>query len=506
MELLNNIIRKFTNDCQFSSQTENFENAEIKYTTKSITIPEEAEISSCFQNLYSADEAIISIKIAEGEAMSYSSVGKNFVDFAAQIAAQLRVKDNDDEIVIGVKVNKTESYCIAIYDINVFAEYIQGLDLIQMLSTFESQLSSNQFLIFRCCGLTEIIETKTIYFTPFEKEEIPDIKTKEYRETRYKAISSSVHSSSYKLIPEDFIFTKTNSGYPKLNIAFEKCSFILIIASLFDITSICSDSIYFKLNGYKTIEGTFLKSYPIRTLKEYKLIYEWVYTEGNLIDKLGLARNIISLNFDNVITLSLKESTYNSIISGYKIYQKQNISQYIEIRNKISEQLLDFNKRATLIVDSFASGFQKNSLVVMTFFSTLVGIKFLSSSTLSFTFSLNALILSLIFVSISTIYLFISRKDTIEQMTRFSSSYDSMKKRYTDLLTPEDIEKILNKNTEHTADLKFITDKLRWYTKIWIATLSFVLLAAICLFVSGAYECVRDMTQTVIYGIIASFK
>src|SRR5690606_13634802 len=109
--------------------------------------------------------------------------------------------------------------------------------------------------------------------------------------------------------------------------------------------------------------------------------------------------------------------------SSFKVYEKQNIKQYIEIRNKISDQLLDFNNRANKIVETFASGFQKSTLALISFYLSAIVIRVLSKGDFVNIFSLDATILSLTFLSGSIIYYCVSRWEIKEQRTRFVNSY-----------------------------------------------------------------------------------
>jgi len=61
-------------------------------------------------------------------------------------------------------------------------------------------------------------------------------------------------------------------------------------------------------------------------------IFDWVYTDGNYTDKIGLARNLISIHLKNDNLLTLDEGTIHSLESGYDIYLKDNVKQYIEIK------------------------------------------------------------------------------------------------------------------------------------------------------------------------------
>jgi hypothetical protein len=169
------------------------------------------------------------------------------------------------------------------------------------------------------------------------------------------------------------------------------------------------------VNGYKTIKGTCdFKIYPITTTIEYLDVYKWVYNGGNLNDKIGLARNIISLHFEDVSELGLKGSPFQAIQSSYKVYEKQNIKQYIEIRNKVSDQLLDFNNRANKVIETFASGFQKSALALISFYISAIAINVLGKGEFLNIFTLDATLLSITFLIGSLVYYFVSRWEVTE--------------------------------------------------------------------------------------------
>lgn len=166
-------------------------------------------------------------------------------------------------------------------------------------------------------------------------------------------------------------------------------------------------------------------------------------------------------------------------MSAYKVYEKQNIKQYIEIRNKLSDQLIDYNKRANTIVEGFASTFQKSALSVLTLFSSIVAIKLLGSSAPSNNFVIYGSVFSFIILFISLAYMIIARYDTFSQRDRYKSSYLNFKERYTDLLNEEDIQRILNNDKEFNEDILFISKKIRNYTYLWIIVLILIFIIVI---------------------------
>lgn len=237
----------------------------------------------------------------------------------------------------------------------------------------------------------------------------------------------------------------------------------------------------YKLNGYKSINGSVdVNTFLNVTHSAYYDIYKWVFNGGNLNDKIGLARNIISLHLENE-NIALKGEPLASIQSGYKVYEKQNIKQYIEIRNKLSDQLIDFNTRANKVIETFAIGFQKSSMALITFFFSSIAIKIFSTGDFDNVFSFDMLLLTITFIVCTCLYFLVARWEVKAQRERFVNSYTNLKERYTDILDKSDVSRILNGDKEYNEDLKFIDDKLSIYTLLWLIFLGLLLIAAVWL-------------------------
>ena len=423
--------------------------------------------------LSESDSLTVSIKIGDTDAIGFSSSNNNS-DFFNSLSAKSRLAVyKDEQISITIQINKTcVNNTIAVYSLSHFADYIDSFSFEQLIISISKKIN-NSGITFRTKGIQNSFFTTTIRFLPFEEETTPAFLDCDFRIKRLEAIQASTYSShlsSYPLIAEDFIF--------------KKAALVLFITSIYDITIIENSIVSFKLNGYKAIKGIFGYKDGNWELNydQYLSIYEWIYQSGNLVDKIGLARNIISLHIETDSEIRIKKNTYQSILSSYKVYEKQNIRQYIEIRNKLSDQLLDFNKRANQIVDSFASGFQKTSLLLITFFSSVIAIKILGTSQISTLFAYYATILSFVFVVISILYLLIARWEVLEQKKRFILSYNNLKERCTDLLNRDDINSILNNDVENNADIEFISVKLRYYTILWVAVILLISMSVFIFF------------------------
>ncbi|WHT38708.1 hypothetical protein QNH98_17230 [Myroides sp. mNGS23_01] len=138
-------------------------------------------------------------------------------------------------------------------------------------------------------------------------------------------------------------------------------------------------------------------------------------------------------------------------------------------------------------------------MALISFYISAIAIRVLGKGEFTSIFSLDATILSLSFLSGSLIYFWISRWELKEQRKRFVNSYNNLKTRYTDLLDKDDINRILNNDNEFNEDVKFIDDKKRNYSIMWIAFISILGLSTIFLFI--CYN-LNQMFETYLFRLL----
>lgn len=450
------------------------------YNEKSI--PNIEELLSFLQN---RDNLHISIRFGAGDTNVFKSSTSTIEEYKQLLDKEAKFID-DDEINIVLTINKAfqDSKC-TIYDLETFTISLNKLKAFEFICIYSKIFELSTNIKFEVLNLSNSFYSNTISFCalnsnhknePFEKRN--DIIE------NFKSTCHFNQSDKLRLLPNDFFLIKLDESLLSLNEIYKKYSTLLSIIYLFDISNLNENTFEYKINGYKSIKGIIeLNKIDFNKIEEYFKIYKWVYNGGNLNDKIGLARNIISLHFFKKGELELQGNPFQAIQSSYKVYEKQNIKQYIEIRNKISDQLIDFNNRANKIVETFASGFQKSSLALISFYFSAIAIKVLGKGEFTSIFSFDATILSISFLSGSLIYFRVSQWELKEQRKRFVSSYENLKTRYTDLLDADDINRILNNDNEFKEDLKFIDDKKKNYSIMWIAFISILGLTTIFLFI-----------------------
>lgn len=469
------------------AENENFTSLELLYEFSNITLPKEENFKYFFNRVRPLDKCDIFFSVDEGEAIAI----RKDADFTSDLEnVKILVSGHEIGEVINVKINiykTTNENYFYFYSKDCFYTYLQAFDIYGLASFFSSNFfdhSSKINIVLRDFE-GNLSSDKILISASY----IPQNDDFEIREKRFNNIIANNHSSFFgklKVLPEDFIFEGDGSFTSSVKEHIDKVAKILIVSTIFDITDLSENVFYYKLNGYKSISHTEkVEDISTKNLEDFYNIYQWIYTGGNIVDKIGLARNIISLHLNDNSSLELNGNVFESLKSSFKIYEKQNIKQYIEVRNKMSDQLIDYGKRVVTITDNFAGGFQKSALALVTFFSSLIVTKVLAAPKNSADFVFYSTLITGVFIIVTVLYMVVSRMELLQQEERFKKSYQDFKKRYTDLLTDEDIERIVNKDEEHKADVAFIKTKLNWYTNLWIGVLCTISLATIIYYLFG---------------------
>lgn len=335
--------------------------------------------------------------------------------------------------------------------LDVLNEILQSFGIIQ-LQTVESNIAS--------------IFTKKIFLNR-ELQVLPSFNN---NESLLKENCHFGNAEKYNITPDTFyLIDRTNIDLlEKLDIL---CSLFSIIF-LFDITSINNELLKYKINGYRTINGEIkIDSELAKSKDAYYEIYDWCYSsEGNIADKLGLARNLISIHLTNNIN-ELDGNALISIKSAYKTYLKENVSKYLEIRSQIVEELNWISQKSSDIVEKYLSNYQKSIFTFLSFFISVFILRVLGKGEFTDVFTKDATILSMAFLAISVIYLVFSNWNLKSEKERLKRKYKNVKERYKDLLVEKDIENILKEDKEFKYELEYVNKRHKRYLWLWITTI-----------------------------------
>lgn len=375
---------------------------------------------------------------------------------------------------IKITINKNHSNdTISIYDIEAFTEYLESLPLSRFLSVISNRLKNN-ILLFEIQN-DDFISwgTDTIAFVPKNNINVQlesDI-------DRNACIERAKYLSYWEignccLLPED-LFCEQNDT--KLQNLFRKAFLIYTLCFVCDYSKLNKDRYEYKLNGYKTIIGNItadkLKSIEIDTSSceiLYK-IYQWMYRGGNNQDKASIVRNILSLNIDDK-NLSINKSVFDSILSNYKIYEKENVQQYIQVRNELSSLLIDLQEKVSGIVNSFIGDFKTVLITLISFFVSVIVIQVVSTGSFLSGFTNEIIYLSFAFIFISFGVLIYSRWELSKKISLYQKHYKQIKERYKDILSEVELETIFEEcdPKKDETNNSFVEKQKKYYTILWV--------------------------------------
>ncbi|MFV8368559.1 hypothetical protein [Flavobacterium sp. LB2R40] len=503
MKFYDSFLNSFFSEISLIQEKESDKVFEATFFAREYNYDSTSKIEELLSFLQNRDTLHLSVQFGAGDTNVYRSKTLTLENYKETLDKEAKFSEEENiNIVLTINKSFTSAKC-TIYDLEVFTSSLNNLNAFEFINIYSKLFEISPNIKFEVLNISKCFYSNTITFSEIDSNHNNEVfeKRNEIIEN-FKSTCHFSESDKLKILPNDFYLTKVDASLSVINKIFKKYSTILSIIYLFDITSLNENEFSFKLNGYKSIKGTIqLDQIDFNQIEEYLEIYKWVYNGGNLNDKIGLARNIISLHFLKKGELELQGNPFQAIQSSYKVYEKQNIKQYIEIRNKISDQLIDFNNRANKIIETFASGFQKSSLALISFYISAIAIRVLGKGEFTSIFTLDATVLSLSFLLGSLIYYWVSRWEINEQRKRFISSYKNLKIRYTDLLDEEDINRILNNDNEFNEDVKFIDDKKKNYSRMWIAFIAILGFTTILLFT--CYN-LKQMSETYLFRLLFS--
>ena len=386
-------------------------------------------------------------------------------------------KDEEVRLVFSVDKNKADGL-LTIYNHASFLEYVQVLNVHDFISILKNNLDEK--LIFEIWdGETERFSTSSIAII-MRGDPLPSLsrdllKAKRTDECREQCQWNNKLSD---LLPEDVRITQRDKA-GELAKLFDQICILLSAVYVADFSSIDNNGIILRISGFKMMvtEEPSSKlsslSFDVGSVEQWYTIYDWCYSGGYTTDRLNIARNLITLNCPKTDALSLNVSTYDAIRSNFKIFEKDNVRQYIKVRNEVSKTLLDLQERVNSIVESFTGDFRKSVVGLGTFFLTLVVVRVVGNGDWTGVFTTQIVALSFIFILLSAVILCYSRQAMDKKEKLFNKQYQQLRHRYEALLSEEELDELFK-----DADPKKVgshSNYIQWqkdvYTWIWIGVL-----------------------------------
>ena len=197
-------------------------------------------------------------------------------------------------------------------------------------------------------------------------------------------------------------------------------------------------------------------------------IYNWIYTDGNPIDKAIIVRNVISLHCKYVSITEIDEKVMASIQSNYNLYLKENVKAYLELKNKVAEFISDTVSRTGEYATGLLDKFKSNIIAIFGFLFTVILANIVSNQPLDNLFTKEITIIVECVLLGSFVYLIICYCQSRYEIKKVWDSYEQLKLNYKDILTDEDLSEIFG-NDEMLEKMKSsIRKSEKIYLSLWI--------------------------------------
>lgn len=280
---------------------------------------------------------------------------------------------DDDEVDVAIRIKKNIiNGSISVYSLKLFSEFLSNIKIEQFFESFTALYKEcGEHIVFHLQDSNGSLRTQSIAFSD---NEIHWIEHRSRKEALRDCDDASVFLDRMRinLVPQDFdIVAVEGCGFDAISVLFRKLRSILSYIYLANTATVINGKAILQFNpsskGYE---------YELSQLSENTVvsqIYEWVFKDDSCVDKASIARKIINTYCrDRVAILAIDEQILNSIKSDYVIYQKNHADQYIDMKNKISEFIVDSAEKIQELAHDITDAFRNNFVAIIVFLMTVL--------------------------------------------------------------------------------------------------------------------------------------
>lgn len=349
-----------------------------------------------------------------------------------------------DDVTVSIKVKKAvKSGVLNVYNLEAFSSFLCGRSYVQLLENFTELFEKcGDRIVFRLLDINGSLRTRNIAFSDNGdftwNVNIP-------RRDQLKNCEDAgvfLDRAKYPLLPQDFTVTGPveGTGFENIRVCFTQLQRILSF-------------VYVANSAYIANDKAILQFDPAGSADEYEFaelvgnetvpkIYDWIFKDEGCVDKASIARKIINVYCRNKeAILSLDDKILNSVKSDYVIYQKNHADQYIDMKNKISECIVDNARQMQELSHDVVEAFRNNFVAIIVFLMTVLltdSIDF--SQFLGKEVSPNVAAVCGLFTVGSLLYLIATILMSNQKWNWLEQSYNDLKNNYKKTLDDQDIE------------------------------------------------------------------
>lgn len=403
-----------------------------------------------------------------------------------------------DDLIVSIKARKViEEGRISIYNLNSFTGFLCGLNPEQIFENFTRLFSDcGDHIFFQLLDKKGLLRTNSIAFSDSEVH-LTSCCPREKLLKDCQDASVFLDRTRVRVIPQDFeINDLEGDGFDEIKDLFGKLQTILSYIYLANTAAIIKGKVLLQFNpldkGYE-YEWEHLTSNEI-----VPQIYDWVFREDSCVDKATIARKIISTYCrDRESLLTIDEKILNSIKSDYVIYQKNHVDQYIDMKNKISEYIVNSAEKIQDLSHKLIDAFRNNFVAVIVFLMTV-----LLTDSIDFSqFLMKEISPKVVAVcgvfTVATLLYYVATVIMVEQKWDWlNQSYKDLKKNYKGVFEDRDIEEAFNYDEPLNNAEKQYRSIFSKINLLWVALIIILALFTFAIFWYGNHIVMEALPAT----------
>lgn len=453
-------IHKHINDCNISERNKYLE---ANFISQRREIGQYAELIKVLSEFPERDEIEIEFNNSLEESLVISNNKSNEIEFH-EFFSEISEEDELD-IRINIKKRIIEGI-ISVYSYEKFCEYILSLDIINVIKCIEEDLQDHEQLILEVYNKEIFWTTKTIVARNRENIYKTEAFDRNKRLEECRKNNNVFWDGNILPIPDDFHLIIGNIENPFCEV-FEKIETLLSVIYISDSARIVQEKNILNCE----LIGQRMNSYeiPIANLEYNSIlfdVYSWIYTEGNVVDKIILVRNLLSMHCKYLSIAKIDEKTFGSIKVNYALYQKQNVDNFIKLKNDMTKFISEAVNQSKEIVEKIAEDLKKNIVAFLSFALTIFISNIISEKGLDNIFTKDITYLSYCVIGCSICFMSICYKISEFSVNKVQQKYDMIKENNNFLKGSKEYEEIFDDSKIDNIKME-ISAHRRFLFKLW---------------------------------------
>ena len=193
----------------------------------------------------------------------------------------------------------------------------------------------------------------------------------------------------------------------------------------------------------------------------------------------------------------IDEKVMASIQSNYNLYLKENVKEYLDLKNKVAEFISETISKTGEYATGLLDKFKANIIAIFGFMFSVILANIVSDQPLDNIFTKEITTLAECVILGSFVYLVICYLQSCYEIQKVYDSYNQLKQNYNEILTEDDLHEIFGNDEILVTMKKTINKSKKIYMGIWILFLIGALIVVECLSSSPNTQYIIDFVKKI---------